>query len=326
MDKINTSNWDNYFGHTEQALVYASDRYTETTFRFAEEKLASGNIKVIAAPGMMLTDLFISTDKAFQMTDTQSRESAESLFILKGNVESRFHNLQHALHLGTQDHSIQYNESFAGNHIIHPGGFHALTITYEPGFLHNLLQCSEGGPMEQLSKGLEKKLNFLPAPYSLTWQGRMADVIHAIRSCPFQGLTRYLFIESKMMELFVLQMEHVQATQSSAPGQRWSKTDTEKFFAVKAYIEASYLEPLTLKELTCKFGLNEFKLKKGYKQLFQTTVFGHIHHMRMQKAKSMLVEQEMSVSEVAYSIGYNNVSSFSSEFKKRFGYSPGLRQ
>lgn len=325
MDKINTSGWDNYFGHTEQTLVHACERYTETTFGFSEERLASGNIKVIATPGMMLTELFINTDKLFQMSDTQSGESAESLFILKGDVESRFYNLKNPLCFGAQNHSIQYNKSFTGDHIIHPGGFHALTISYEPGFLNNLLLGAESGYLQQLSRGLEKKMNFIPAPYSLTWQGRIADVIQSIRNCPFQGRTRYLFIESKMMELFVLQMEHFQAFQPATPRLLWNKPDTEKFFAVKEYIEAAYLEPLTLKELTYKFGLNEFKLKKGYKQFFQTTVFGHIHTMRMQKAKHLLREQDMSVSEVAYYIGYNNVSSFSSEFKKRFGYNPSLR-
>jgi len=63
-------------------------------------------------------------------------------------------------------------------------------------------------------------------------------------------------------------------------------------------------------------------LKKEYKLIFKTTLFGHIHHMRMQKAKHLRREKEMSVSEMAYRIGYNNVRSFSSEFRKRFGYSP----
>ncbi|GAB3499929.1 hypothetical protein GCM10027341_24230 [Spirosoma knui] len=63
-------------------------------------------------------------------------------------------------------------------------------------------------------------------------------------------------------------------------------------------------------------------MKKGYKELFNTTVFGHIHQLRMQKARQLLAEKVMNVSETADYIGYSNVSSFSAEFKKRFGYSP----
>jgi AraC-like DNA-binding protein len=94
-------------------------------------------------------------------------------------------------------------------------------------------------------------------------------------------------------------------------------------FALRSYIENAYLDEFSLKDLTYKFGLNEFKLKKGYKQLFQTTVFGHVHQLRMQKAKTVLEEKAMNVSEASFYIGYNNVSSFCTEFKKRFGYSPG---
>jgi AraC family transcriptional regulator, transcriptional activator of the genes for pyochelin and ferripyochelin receptors len=42
----------------------------------------------------------------------------------------------------------------------------------------------------------------------------------------------------------------------------------------------------------------------------------------MQKARELLMEKQMTVSEVAYFIGYNNIGSFSAEFKKRFGYTP----
>jgi AraC-like DNA-binding protein len=48
-----------------------------------------------------------------------------------------------------------------------------------------------------------------------------------------------------------------------------------------------------------------------------------VHQLRLQKAKTLLEEKAMNVSEAAFFIGYNNVSSFCTEFKKRFGYSPG---
>ena len=126
------------------------------------------------------------------------------------------------------------------------------------------------------------------------------------------------------MELFALQMEQLQALRRTRPDDKWNRLDREKLFAVKEFIETAYLEPLTLKELSYKFGLNEFKLKKGYKEFFQTTVFGHVHHLRMQKAKALLKEQGMNVSDVAFFVGYDNVSSFSTEFKKRFGCSPRM--
>jgi AraC-like DNA-binding protein len=68
--------------------------------------------------------------------------------------------------------------------------------------------------------------------------------------------------------------------------------------------------------------LNEFKLKKGYKTLFNTTVFNHILYLRMAKAKQLLTEENMNVSMISDIIGYHSIAAFSSAFKKRFGYSP----
>jgi AraC-like DNA-binding protein len=276
----------------------------------------------VSTPGMVLTELYVAPVKPFMLMETGGKEGAESVFILQGNVESHFPNIKTPLHFQKHKHSIQYNTDFEGKHIIHSDIFHALSINYDLSYLNNLLQSAGGGLLEQIGKSIDRKQNFLASPYSMHWHARMAEVIRAIQHCVFQGATRYIFIESKMMELFVLQMEYLRSVQTAPSNEKWSNADREKLFAVKEYLEQAYLEPVTLKELTYKFGLNEFKLKKGYKHFFQSTVFGHIHHLRMQKAKELLMEKQMNVSEVAYFIGYNNIGSFSAEFKKRFGCTP----
>jgi AraC family transcriptional regulator, transcriptional activator of the genes for pyochelin and ferripyochelin receptors len=98
--------------------------------------------------------------------------------------------------------------------------------------------------------------------------------------------------------------------------------DFEKLFALRDFVENNYLEPLSLAGLCKMFSLNEFKLKKGYKELFHTTVFGHINALRMDKAREFLLHRQMSISEIADFIGYKNIGSFSAEFKRRFGFPP----
>jgi AraC family transcriptional regulator, transcriptional activator of the genes for pyochelin and ferripyochelin receptors len=322
MDKIDTANWNDYFGDTEATHVHVGERYSETIFNFKEKGLASGSVHAVTTPGMLLTELCLRSDKPFQLKDTEPKECAESVFILEGDVESRFSYLKDPIRFSDRNHNIQYSTSFAGNHIIHSGNFHALTITYDIAYLNNLLQSTENSSLHQLGKNLGKKENFLATPYSVNWDVRIAEVVQAVRHCKFQGPTRYIFIESKMLELFVLQMEHLHSLQVSPIKETWKSEDREKIFAVREYIEKAYLESLTLKDFTYAFGINEFKLKKGFKHFFNTTVFGYILDLRMRKAKELLNERQMNVSEVAEFIGYNNTGSFSFEFKKRFGYSP----
>jgi AraC family transcriptional regulator, transcriptional activator of the genes for pyochelin and ferripyochelin receptors len=322
MDKIDTANWNDYFGETEATHVHVGERYSETIFNFKEKGLATGSVHAVTTPGMLLTELSLRSDKPFQLKDTEPKECAESVFILEGDVESRFSYLKDPIRFNERNHNIQYSTSFAGNHIIHSGNFHALTITYDIAYLNDLLQSTENSSLYQLGKNLGKKENFLATPSSVNWDVRIAEVVQAVRHCKFQGPTRYIFIESKMLELFVLQMEHFHSLQVAPIKETWKSEDREKIFAVREYIEKAYLESLTLKDFTYAFGINEFKLKKGFKHFYNTTVFGYILDLRMKKAKELLNERQMNVSEVAEFIGYNNTGSFSFEFKKRFGYSP----
>jgi len=322
MDKIDTANWSNYFSEAEGAVLHASDRYIETKHTFSERGLAAGKVHAVVTPGMTLTEFCLTASKPFALNDTAPRECAESVFILDGDVESRFDYLKKPVCFNRYNHNIQYSTSFAGNHIIHSGNFHALTITYDLPYLTGLLQSNEHGSLESLTNNLCSRKNFLATTHTVSWNKRIAEVIHAVRQCQFQGPTRYIFMESKMLELFVLQMEHLYALQKASQKEEWRIEDREKMFALREYIEQSYLLPLTLQGLTRAFGLNEFKLKKGYKHYFNTTVFAHILQLRMQKAVELLQQREMTVSDIAVLVGYNNTSSFSYEFKKQFGYSP----
>ncbi len=323
MDKINLANWNHVFAKAEQRVVFASERYADLQFQFEEPGLASGFIQSVSTPGMQLTEFFLNAGQPFQLVDDELKETAESVFVLDGSSKSQFHNLSSPLTLNKGHHNIQYNHQFGGEHIISSPSFHALTVTYDLHFLKRLLQRDDTRSIGQLANCVYGRKTFLAGQNALQCQGRTSEVIGAIRQCRFTGVTRYLFLESKMMELFVLQMEQAQKAADCKGDNHWSAADREKLYAVKNYIENTYLEVFSLKDLTYKFGLNEFKLKKGYKHFFQTTIFGHVHQLRMQKAQTALQDKAMNVSEAAFFIGYNNVSSFCTEFKKRFGYSPG---
>jgi AraC family transcriptional activator of pyochelin receptor len=325
MDKLDLSQWDQYFGSTEQQLIYSSERYTHFNAQFKEQGLANGKMSAINTPGMLFTELYIEADKPFCLYDAVPKESTESVFVILGDVESRFDNMREHLYFGKQQHNIQYNTTFSGTHIIHSPTFHACTITYHPEYLNSLVEHEPVGALSNFCKHLEKKTNFLGASDAFYWQRRITEILQSIRQCQFNGITRYLFTESKLLELFVLQMEQVNSFQGNNTKECWSAADKEKLYAVKEYIAGSYLEELSLKAITYRFGLNEYKLKKGYKYFFQTTVFSDIHRLRMQEAKQLLAERTMNVTDVAYHIGYNNLSSFSYAFKKMFGYSPGCK-
>jgi len=78
--------------------------------------------------------------------------------------------------------------------------------------------------------------------------------------------------------------------------------------------------PPTIAELARETGLNQLKLKRGFKQIFGSSIYALFQRERMDRARQLL--QDHDVTETAMLLGYSNVSHFSSAFRKQFGVLP----
>ncbi|MDQ3290919.1 MAG: helix-turn-helix transcriptional regulator [Bacteroidota bacterium] len=321
MDKIENHDWSNIFSDISQKEVFRNDRYAEVIAHFKEPNLASAQITTIHTPGIDLIQANFTTTRQLVLVDPESSEKIGSSFILSGDLESQFSLNKNSVAHWVNTHGFQYTPDFQGKHIIHNQKLQAFSLFYDNTYFKSLAQSAGVKYLDKVLDCMERGETLLVPPGKLILQPRMAELLHAIVQCPFQGLTKYLFIEAKMLELFALQMEQLNTTANVK--EDWSRADQERLKAVHDFINQAYLEPLTLTGLCYQFGLNEFKLKKGFKHFFGTTVFGHIHHLRLQTAHQLLATGQMNVSEVSTHLGYNNVSSFSEAFKKNFGYLPG---
>ncbi|MRG47823.1 helix-turn-helix domain-containing protein [Chitinophaga sp. SYP-B3965] len=107
------------------------------------------------------------------------------------------------------------------------------------------------------------------------------------------------------------------------PARSIHPADAKRLQQVKSFLQEHYLDPVLSLGLLCRrFGLNEFKLKRGFKQLFGYTVFGYVQEMRMKTARQILAEGRMNVNEVADHLGYSSPNHFSTAFKKMYGIPP----
>jgi AraC family transcriptional regulator, transcriptional activator of the genes for pyochelin and ferripyochelin receptors len=80
--------------------------------------------------------------------------------------------------------------------------------------------------------------------------------------------------------------------------------------------------PPSLSELSKKIGLNSFKLKKNFKELFGVPVFKYLQNQRMEKAYELLQGGNVTIQEAAWNVGYDSLSSFSNAFSKKYGFRP----
>lgn len=79
--------------------------------------------------------------------------------------------------------------------------------------------------------------------------------------------------------------------------------------------------PPTIAELAMETGLNQLKLKKGFKQQFGDSIYRFFLMHRMERARELL--HDHSVTDAAIILGYSNISHFSNAFRKQFGVLPG---
>lgn len=101
-----------------------------------------------------------------------------------------------------------------------------------------------------------------------------------------------------------------------------NESDREKILQAREILIRHIGEPITIRELSRKVAINECYLKKGFKEIFGTTIFDFYQNQRMEHARYLLYEKGLSVTEVSILLGYSSISHFSTAFKKHTGLKP----
>ena len=101
-----------------------------------------------------------------------------------------------------------------------------------------------------------------------------------------------------------------------------NEADRDKVNKAREILIQHIGEPITIKELSRKVAMNECYLKKGFKEMFGSTIFDFYQSQRMEHARFLLYEKGLSVTEVSMLLGYSSISHFSTAFKKHTGLKP----
>ncbi|MBD2729297.1 helix-turn-helix transcriptional regulator [Nostoc sp. FACHB-892] len=151
----------------------------------------------------------------------------------------------------------------------------------------------------------------------------MRVALEQIINCPFTGLTKKIYLESKSLELVALKLEQLATRENSSTKVTALKgDDIDRIHYAKEILSQNLDSPPSLLELARQVGLNDYKLKLGFRQVYGTTAFGYLHQQRMEKARQLVLEGQMNVKEVARAVGYTNQSHFATAFRKQFGTNP----
>ena len=244
------------------------------------------------------------------------------------------------LHIGLRgNYSFHYRQLETDFHLI--GGHH--NIMYSPAFdmtvenrTHELETFGIQFPRETFLKFTHNASDLLkrfgdqvasgrPVLLSDQWGAvdpQIRQVVHQVVHNHYSGDLQQLFLLSKSIELLVLCAESCSRAQSRKQEFVRTPGDKEKIIAVRDLINDRLSEPPSLSQIARTVGLNEYKLKRGFKEIFDTTVFGYLTEQRLLLAYQYLRDTRKTAAEISFELGYSTPQHFNNVFKKRFGLTP----
>jgi len=175
---------------------------------------------------------------------------------------------------------------------------------------------------DHFRNGIAESLPAFMSQWNLPVTPRMISTLFEILNCQYSGYHKSLFVKAKVIELLALQFEQYEQLPVPDITSALKKEDVEKMHLAREILIENIETPLSLKDLAHRVGTNEFNLKKYFKEVFGTTVFGYLHEYRMEQSREQLCREGSKITEVAQRMGYKHATHFTAAFKKYYGYLP----
>jgi AraC-like DNA-binding protein len=154
--------------------------------------------------------------------------------------------------------------------------------------------------------------------------GKTKIVLEALLNHSYSDSLENIYINAQTQMLLLYSMECMTGTKEDVFSSKFlaNEADREKIAKAREILLMHISEPLTIKALSRKVAINECYLKKGFKEMYGTTIFDFFQSQRMEHAKYLLYEKRVSVTDVSSLLGYSSISHFSTAFKKHTGLKP----
>ena len=169
-------------------------------------------------------------------------------------------------------------------------------------FLHNLVH-----PKEHYVEG--PVFNMSP---------EMFQIVDQFFNNTYQNEIKMLFYKSHVTAL----LSHYFGQLAKQQKTKLNTSQIEKINLAQEILLSDLENPPSLTELAHKIGINTNKLKIEFKAQFGVPVFKYLQNERLKKAYSLIKNEQKTIQEAAWAVGYDSLGSFSNAFEKKFGYRP----
>jgi AraC-like DNA-binding protein len=177
---------------------------------------------------------------------------------------------------------------------------------------NDFLELPEARPLQRLFERSLQGLDIHGDTHS-----HINKKLHEIVS--LSGLKRWLCLAEILLELSESKTL-LPITQTPQIG--YNEKESKRLCAVFDWITANFENEIRLSEAAAIAQMNENAFSRFFSLRTRKTFSAFVQELRLQKAAKLLVENDMTVTEVCYECGYNNVSNFNRQFLNHYQMNP----
>ena len=98
--------------------------------------------------------------------------------------------------------------------------------------------------------------------------------------------------------------------------------ETDQIRKAAALLIVDLANPPTQADLCEEVGLSEYRLRKGFREVFEASIGAYLRKKRMERAAEILRSEDWGISAIADEVGFLNASRFAEAFRNEFGVNP----
>lgn len=298
--------------------------FTDTTLTFDNEIGKGQFYKVGIDTGLAVRKL----EMLFHQDVVFTRESTEhpGYYVLLSNLseqtlETNTGEQLYKLGYGS-DNGIYFSSPFlSASYTFKPGiRYHLIFIIITYDRIRNFIERQPDAQQPLLHSIVDKDK---PIYHVEFLDEHFMNLLKAIDSNLNDDRPNNLLIHSKTLELCYYLLQRVEQRSSNMSTRNIHEDDVNKLKEVRRALLDNYQDECPpIAEAARSIAMSPTKFKSLFKQMFGQTYYQFYKNVRMYKAKELLEQKNMSVSEVGYMLGYNNLSKFTQAYKKAFGMAP----
>lgn len=247
-------------------------------------------------------------DPVWAMTDHVST-GPELLYILSGHE---------TLHIGDELYEAKSGDVV----IIPPGVMHRDEFDLDKGF--SVFMLSYGWASAPMALFYERVKNDALLALSDSDKGKIIECLECFRDDGDDPSDADMIIlNARLLELLMTMYDLTRENRGKDDNRETAgKRGKLLMKRAKTYCEEHLSEPLSLDLIAEELEVSSFYLSRAFSAESNFSLFSYLTHLRMEKAKELLLPGNMIVADVAYAVGYSDSNYFSKAFRNHVGVSP----